>query len=253
MTHCVVKLAASHGGTFAADGYGYPYVRAVCLASLLWAFVGVALSFAIVRRSYGGSLAAVGAVVFWLASPLFWYTVYEPTMPHAVALGAVALFLTAWLRARDHGGFRAWGTVGLAAGLMLSVQRYDAFYLLLPALTFAGRFHDLLRGGTRFDSKGNFACVLANLFGLAIERQPLWMFQLATEGSLLRAGEPELALSLWKRGSVVEALFSSKHGLFSWTPAAYLAVIGLAGRAVRRDALARHYFDARPGVIFLCH
>ena len=184
MTHGEIKLAASHGGTFAADGYGYPYVRAVCFASLLWAFVGVAAPSgrpAQLRREPRRRRCGR----FWLASPLFWYTVYEPTMPHAVALGAVALFLTAWLRARDHGGFRAWGRRSRGRP-HVSVQRYDAFYLLLPALTFAGRFRDLLRGGTRFDSKGNFACVLAILFGLAIGTAPLWMFQLATEGSLLR-------------------------------------------------------------------
>jgi hypothetical protein len=39
----------------------------------------------------------------------------------------------------------------------------------------------------------------------------------------------------WTRPALVSVLFSLRHGLFSWTPAALLAVAGLYRLAVRRD------------------
>ena len=107
LTHALVKLNTVFGGTISADGYSHPYIQAVCLASLFWAFVGVILSYLMARRYFEPEVASWGAVVLWLASPLLWYTVYEPSMPHAVSLAVVAMFLFSWFRARDTGGTRS--------------------------------------------------------------------------------------------------------------------------------------------------
>jgi hypothetical protein len=166
VAHAATKVASSLGASIPADGASYPYVQAVCLASLFWAFVGVVLSVAIARRGFDARLATAGAVVLWLASPLFWYTLYEPSMPHAVALAAVALFLACWLRARDRGGWQSWAPVGLTAGLMVSVQRYEVFYLLLPMLSALSGARDLLRDRTRERLEGAFDCSVEFCVGL---------------------------------------------------------------------------------------
>jgi hypothetical protein len=241
VTHALVKIASSLGGSIPPDGASYPYVQAVCLASLFWAFAGVLLSVAIARRGFGETLASAGAVVLWLASPLLWYTLYEPSMPHAVALAAVSLFLACWLRARDHGGWLRWGAVGLMAGLMLSVQRYEVFYLLLPMLSALSRARDLMRDHTRARVQNAFASSGAFLAAFIVGIAPLWIVQLASRGSVVDPGEARLAVWLWSGGSLVELLFSSKHGLFSWSPAVYLAVLGLLSRLGRRDPLASRF------------
>jgi hypothetical protein len=241
VTHAVVKVAASLGASVPADGASYPYVQAVCLASLFWAFVGVMLSVAIARRGFDARLASAGAVVLWLASPLLWYTLYEPSMPHAVALAAVSLFLASWLRARDRGGWLQWGAAGLAAGVMLSVQRYEVFYLLLPALSALSGVRDLLRDRERARVQSAFAAGGAFLAAFVVGTAPLWIVQLASRGALMNPGEARLAVWLWSGGSLVELLFSSKHGLFSWSPAVYLAVLGLLSRLHHRDPLASRF------------
>jgi hypothetical protein len=240
-THALVKVASTLGGSIPADGASYPYVQAVCLASLFWAFAGVLLSVAIARRGFDENLASAGAVVLWLASPLLWYTLYEPAMPHAVALAAVSLFLVSWLRARDRGGWLRWGAVGLMAGLMLSVQRYEVFYLLLPMLSALSRARDLMRDRARARVQEALASSGAFLGAFLVGTAPLWMVQLASRGSVVDPGEARLALWLWSGGSLVELLFSSKHGLFSWSPAVYLAVLGLLYRLGRRDPLASRF------------
>jgi hypothetical protein len=241
LTHAAVKISAELGGSIPANGYSHPYVRAVCLASLIWSFVGVVLSYLIARSSFAPGLAAFGAIVLWLSSPLLWYTIYEPSMAHAVSLAAVALFLTAWLGARDRGGWRSWGAVGLAAGVMLSVQRYNLFYLVLPAVTLLGRARVHLWREKRIDAAAAIRAATAFGVGLLVSTAPLWLYQLALGASVVDGQEPSLALRLWQRGSLVEFLFSSKQGLFSWTPAAYLAVLGLVYRFSRRDFLAASF------------
>ena len=237
--HLLVKLGNVLGAAIPADGYSYPYINAVCLGTAIWVFLGVVLSYRIARREFAPSVAAWAAAVLWLASPLFWYTVYEPSMSHGVSLAAVALFLTAWLHARDRGGLRAWALVALTAGVMLSVQRYNLFYLAAPALTLLGRLREFL--SIRDPKELWRAARIAgwSVLVLALATTPLWVYNLLTHGRLLREGDrPSSAIMFWKSPFFSELLFSSNHGLFSWTPAAYLAVIGLVILVFRKNRVA---------------
>ncbi len=235
IAHILVTLGRVFGSTIPADGYSYPYINAVCLGSLLLAFVGVVLSYRLARRYFDPMLAACSAVVLWLASPLIWYTMQEPAMSHAVSTMAVALLLTIWLWARSSTSLARWSAVALAAGLVISVQRYNVFYLIAPALTLVGRLRD------QFSAKSRSEWVSVTKKGalvmgvLAVASAPLWIYNLYMQGVLIGAGDwPSNSITHWRRPHVWAFLFSSNHGLFSWTPVAYLSAIGLV-MFLRRD------------------
>ncbi len=236
LAHWLVIAGGWLGGSIPADGYSYPYINAVCLGSLVWAFVGVVVSYRIASRWFSPTLAALGAVALWLASPLFWYTVYEPSMSHAVSTAAVALFVWSWIRVEEHPGARRWAWLGVSAALMLSVQRYNLFYLLLPASTlvrYTGRDAGVREPGSRKRLGRRLAWAVAALGAVTA---PLWIYNLLVHGRLLREGDlPATAIMYWRHPFFFEFLFSSNHGLFAWTPAAYLAAIGLAVLAIRRS------------------
>lgn len=238
-THALLKLSAVFGGTIPADGYSYPYIQAVCLASLLCAFAGVILSYLMARRYFDPEVASWGAVVLWLASPLFWYTVYEPSMPHAVSLAAVAMFLFSWFRARDTGGVATWTWVAFTAGVMVSVQRYNVLFLTAPLMTLLGRVRETpsLREGAKLRQAGWVAGL--SLLAFAAATAPLWLYHWLATGSILRNIDiPAKALEYWRNPSISEFLFSSDRGLLSWTPAAYLSVFGLMVMFWRRKTVA---------------
>ncbi|MGH9335906.1 MAG: hypothetical protein ACRD21_19400, partial [Vicinamibacteria bacterium] len=93
ITHGLVEASRWLGSEIPADGYSYPYINAVSVMSLLFGFVAVAVSYVVARRYFDPRLAAISVCLVWLASTLYWYTVFEPTMPHATAAAAVSVFL----------------------------------------------------------------------------------------------------------------------------------------------------------------
>jgi hypothetical protein len=243
LAHGLVLAARLGGAEVPADGYGAPYVNAVALASLVWAFVGVVLTARICRRWFAPPLAATCAAGAWLATPLVWYSVYEPTMPHAAATAAVAIFLWQWLRVRERPAGRSrWLALALAGGVLVSMQRYDAYFFLAPALTGLGllleRRHQLDRAALR--RLAGTAAVVAAVF--LVTTVPLLLANLASRHASVIAETDLLGFTFrnWARPHVPELLFSSRNGLFSWTPVAYVGVVGLI------------LFTKRQGHVALC-
>jgi hypothetical protein len=241
LAHGLVLLARLRGSALLADGYGAPYVNAVCLGSLVWAFVGVMLTARLCRRWFSPMLAATCTAGAWLAMPLLWYSVFEPTMPHATATAAVALFLWQWLRVRDQPACRLrWLALAFAGGLLVSMQRYDAYFFLGPALTALALFWNRRRALDRATLRRllGTAGVLAVVFLVAT--LPLLVTNLSSRHHSVIAETNLLGFTFrnWAHPYLAEVLFSSRNGLFSWTPVAYLGVVGLALFGRREPRLA---------------
>ena len=69
----------------------------------------------------------------------------------------------------------------------------------------------------------------ASLFPTFITRQIIY-------GSPFETGYPAISTWNWTSPALLKILFSSDHGMFSWTPILILAVVGLAF-LIKRDAL----------------
>jgi hypothetical protein len=232
LAHLLVRAAVALGAPVGpADGYAPPYVNAVCLASLVLAYVAAIVAARIARRFVAPGLAAVCAAAAWLASPLLWYSAWEPGMSHAPAAAAVSVLLWRWLRVRDQPERRRhWLLLGLAAGVLVSIQRYDAYVLLGPALE-AGRQLFRARGPEGAAARRTLLrSAAAAAVVLALALIPLVYENLVSRhGNLL--GESHLVaftFQNWAHPRVVELLFSSRNGLLSWTPVAGLGIVGLA-------------------------
>jgi hypothetical protein len=240
LAHAFVRCAQLWGAPFAADGYGAPYVNAVCLGSLVWAFVAVILAYRIARRFFDPLVCATCAAAGWLATPLLWYSVFEPGMAHATGSAAASAFLWVWLRVRDNPARRkGWLFLALAGGALVSMERYDAYFLLCPLLTVAGL---LWRTPWRQWPKSRRALVTAGavILTLAVTLAPLFYANLGSRHASW-LGESNLfgfTLRNWADPRVGEFLYSSRNGLFAWTPAAYLGVLGLVLLARRERGVA---------------
>jgi hypothetical protein len=240
LVHAVVLVARLWNAPFAADGYGAPYVNAVCLGSLVWAFVAVILASRIGRRFFSPLLCATCASAAWLATPLVWYSAFEPGMSHATASAAAGAFVWRWLRMRDDPASRKrWLLLALAAGALVSMQRYDAYFLLAPLLTAAG----LLWRTPWTQWVGNRRALITAgvaLLTLAITLGPLVYTNLGSRHPSLLGESNLIAFTFqnWAHPRIGELLFSSRNGLFSWTPVAYLGVLGLVLLARRDRRLA---------------
>jgi hypothetical protein len=203
-------------------GFSTFYQSAATTTSFALAALALLLLDRVLRRLFSPALAGLSLLAVWLATPLHFYAVANPSMSHGASAFAATLVLATWLRAREAETPRRWLLVGLAGGLMSLIRIQDGVLLAMPALDIALRH----RGRRQLLMLG-VGPALAAALQLGIWRTMYgggFFAQAAEQGHF---GRPEL--------HVLGVLFSARHGLFSWTPLYLPAAAGLL-LWLRRDS-----------------
>ncbi|HET9399823.1 MAG TPA: hypothetical protein VFO34_02645, partial [Candidatus Acidoferrales bacterium] len=225
--HGALLALKSMGVDVTTDGYSRPYLWTMAFATVAYGFAGLSLSFAIARKYVGESWALCGTAGIWFASSLPVYMYLNPSWSHAHSLFAVALFLWYWLRTREHRSSVQWIWLGLAAGLMVNVYYLNAIVLLVPAFE---SLRKLWRDGQQSGSSRNWKAVLTGNFLFAASLVAALLPTLVTRkiiyGSFFSTGYPGVSEWRWLHPRFATILFSSDHGLLSWTPVIAIALIG---------------------------
>jgi hypothetical protein len=224
------------------NGVSFPYRQAVGVAGLFYALLGCWFCYRIAARFYPERLAAVATAITILGSFMIWYTVKEPTMTHAPSMAAVSAFVLGWLATRTEadGGFarttRQWIWLGLLAGVMTTIRWQNALFALLPAADSLVMLVTAWRSGHM--RRVRRTLLVGALFTLSaiIGFLPQMIAWKAIYGSWL-AVSPVGPQIRWWDPHLVDILFSSRNGLFSWSPILYLGAVGLVVFAARRPAL----------------
>jgi len=142
---------------------------------------------------------------------------------------AVALFLWYWQRTQgEKTGFQ-WIVLGLLGALMVNTYYLNAVLLLIPALEGLGDYVALFGGGSRRRTS------IARLLGshvlfvavFLVGMLPTLITRKIIYGHFLSTGYPQARDWNWTHPVFASVLFSSDHGLLSWTPILVLAIAGL--------------------------
>ena len=207
-----------------AAGLTLPYIRAALVSSFAIGAVGLFVIYRRLCAEFSTAVALAGTLLVFLATPLVWYMVYEPSMTHAASFGFVALFVVLAERytAIDIAPRHAM-VLGLLLGLAFMTRPQEAVFALFPAtlllLTDAPPVKRL-RAATRFAGWGGLGaapCLVAQAIHSAVMLRQERFFALTGEGAYL---------DLW-RSRWADTLWSSWHGFFSWTPLAYIAFVAM--------------------------
>ena len=226
---------ASGPGDPAAVGLTLPYVRAALISSFLVGAAGLFAVHALLRREYARGVALLTTLLLFAATPLVWYMVYEASMTHAASFGAVAVLVCAAVRWVGDNGYSAaearW--LGTLTGLAFLMRPQEALFAVVPAVL----------AGSLVASWKERTGVLLRLAGHAAVGAAPWLVLQAVHSTLLlRANDFDLVgqqgylnpiQSRW-----IDTLFSSWHGLLSWSPMVYVAVIGTVALLWRRRTWA---------------
>jgi hypothetical protein len=224
------------------NGVSFPYRQAVAVAGLFYALLGCWFCYLIAARFYPERLAAAATAVTMLGSFMVWYAVKEPSMTHAPSMAAVAAFILGWLATRTDadGGYarttRQWIWLGLLAGFMTTIRWQNALFAILPAADSLVMLVTAWRGGHMLRVRRTL--VVGALFTAAatvgfLPQMIAWKSIYGTWLAVSPVG-PQIR---WWDPQIVDILFSSRNGLFSWSPVLYLGAIGLVLFALRRPAL----------------
>ena len=236
--HGTVLLADHFGAQVAANGYSRPYVLAMALTTACYGFLSLLLTFRISRKYFPEQWTFLATLGIWMASSLPIYMYFNPSWSHAFSAFSVSLFLWYWERTRMGRTARQWAILGLTAGLMGNVYYPNAILLIFPALEVL----QSVRANAR--DSGQFIALVRKL-GLhcgvfivvfAASLLPTFLTRQIIYGNPFATGYPSIETWNWTSPALLKVLFSSDHGMFSWTPILILAVVGLPF-LIKRDAL----------------
>ncbi len=216
-------------------GLTLPYVRAALVSSFAIGAAGLVAVHALLRRDHTRIVAVFTTLLVFAATPLAWYMVYEAAMTHAASFGAVALLVLAAVRWLEHGGYSAGAArrLGALAAVAFLMRPQEAVFALVPAA---------LAGATCAAWRPRLAVLLRLAGHAALGALPWLLLQAAHSALLIRANDFQLfgqqgylnpLHSRW-----IDTLFSSWHGLLSWSPAVYVAVLGTVALLWRRRTWA---------------
>jgi hypothetical protein len=168
--------------------------------------------------------------------PIYMY--FNPSWSHAFSAFTVALFLWYWDRTRGGRSTLQWALLGLAAGLMGNVYYPNIIVLCFPGMEAVHQLFGNRRepgapkvpfGKMALNWGVFFVVIFASLLPTFFTRQIIY-------GSPLATGYPAMSTWNWTSPVLLQVLFSSNHGLFSWTPILLLGLTGLP-ILIKRDAL----------------
>jgi hypothetical protein len=229
VTHAAVLICDRLGAHVAADGFSTPYVITMAFATAFYGFLGLLLSFRIARKYFEERWAFLATIGIWWASSLPVYMYFNPSWSHAHSAFAVALFLWYWQRTRNDRTIPQWIVLGLLSGFIVDVYYPNGALLMIPLLEgIAAYWAD-------FKSRANAGAAMARLFGrhliyvsvFALALLPTLISRKIIFGSFLQTGYTPVGGWAWGSPAFWNVLFSSDHGMLSWTPILILALIGL--------------------------
>ena len=253
--HAAVLIARAAGMHVPADGFSLPYLFAMAIGTLLYGFLALLISYRVACRFVAERWALFATIAIWWASSLPVYMYFNPSWSHAHSAFCVALFFWYWLRTRDHRTTAQWAALGLIAGLMMNVYYPNALVLaaLIPeALT---QYRLALTRNSASDLKPAALLGRYLLFGAITFASllPTFLTRYCVYGGFFQTGYVPISQWAWSSPWFLELLFSSNHGLFSWTPLLLLSVVGIflfwrkvpgIGISVLCVLLAFYYFMA---------
>jgi hypothetical protein len=246
VTHAGVLLARQMGSQTLANGFSFPYLCTMAFATGLYGFLGLWLSFRLARKYVGAVWAFVATLAIWWASSLPVYIYFNPSWSHAHSAFVCALFLWYWDETRENRSLRQWLLLGLIAGLMLDVYYPNLMILGVLVVEGIGQYAHILRFG--HSSSPSVAQLLGRhlLFGLVvcIAMLPTFVTRAIVYGGPFESGYYSIRTFDWSSPALFSILFSSDHGLLSWTPLLGFAIFGLFLLAFRLPKIGLPFLGA---------
>lgn len=225
-----VAVARAFGSEYPLDGFGRLFQVTAGFSGILAATFGAWLTFRLCARYFSRRAAIWSTLAVWLGSNALYYSVVSPTYSHAISMLVISGFFLYWARTRDKQTGRRYAIVGALGGLVALVRWQDAVFLIVPLV-------DVLASAMSSSSSGRWRRAILHLAICGAAALVAFLPQIMV--FMILYGQP-VAMPQgsewmqWGSPHFRDVLFSTNHGLISWTPVCGLGLIGLVP-LFRRD------------------
>lgn len=225
LTHLVIRILSSLGANVSLDGFSFPYQYSVTFGTLVYVVIGLCLVMKTNEIFFSRKISFLSAIVLFMASSLIYYALIEASMAHGISFFIVAVFIYYCMRYRDEENPFYWILVGFFGGLAFLVRLQNIVFLIFPG--YFALFY-LITIFKKSDIKKMLLFLrntLLCLLTLIVTISPQLLFWKILYGKFLWS-PIGLPISFCASNFYI-VLFSTRHGLFSWTPVMLPAVVGL--------------------------
>jgi hypothetical protein len=206
-------------------------VRGSFVAGLLM----VLCAYLAARKHWGEGPALFGVVVACLLSPIAFYAALLWSYGHAISAATSGLVVWLWLKERARPTRYGWIWMGLAMGVAMLARPQNGIVVLLPLsywLATARRHVEQQDRGALARHVGwGFAYVAVILTVFAPQ---IWFWWDST-GELFLVPQSEHYMR-WSSPRLMQTLWSTQAGLFTWSPALYLSFAGIVWMAIKKES-----------------
>jgi hypothetical protein len=240
VAHGLVLLADAVGAHIPADGFSFPYILSMALGTAFYGFLGLLFSYLLAKKYIEPLWAFLATLGVWGASSLPVYMYFNPAWSHAHSTFIVALFLWYWDRTRGHRAFLQWILLGLIAGLMVEVYFVNGVFLIVVLIESLIAYWNFAKAREYSKWGPLIAANICFVLAAVVCFLPTLITRAIIFGSMFRFGSYTVLPWDWSAPNWRSVLFSSEHGLFTWTPVLALAIIGLFVAPRGAKSMARY-------------
>lgn len=248
-TDLVLRLlhALEIGLSIPADGFSWPYQRAISYASALYGFFGLLICYTLSRTWLTAFSARLATLGIWLATPLVYYMTIQMPFAHANGFFVTSAFIYCWIKTLDQPrATRWWMLLGICAGGMFLVREQLILFGILPAYSVVMHVMSALRKHEVTADWPMMKCWLLALLCASIMLTPQIAAYWFVNGEPRPAGEVSGKLNLCSPHAIdtlidfdtrPEALCGVQNapvsiqpfsrGAFVWSPILMFATVGL--------------------------
>lgn len=206
------------------DGYALWEQAPLMFASIAYGFIGILLMYRMTAGMFSKFAALVSLLGIWLATNVVYYMGISPSASHTLSMFASALFVYLWWRGQKGWTKLGWFGWGLSAGLMALVRWQDVLIALLALLEWIAVTR-AARQTTKNWMAHSLGAGILFVVGMTLAFAPQMLAWQILYGSPLTAPQGG-GFFQWLRPEILNVWFSTKRGLFSWSPILFLAVLG---------------------------
>jgi hypothetical protein len=236
-----------------ADGYSWPYQRAVCYASAIYAMLGILIIRQLAQTwtsRWSSTLATFG---IWLATPLIYYMTVQMPFAHANGFFVTCCFVWCWWQTiLTPQRMSRWVLLGICAGMLYMVREQLILFMIMPAMSVGYIAWNALRARQFTPLRPYVATIMVCALVAGFTVAPQFLAYTLVNGVAKPASEVSSKLNLCSPhavdtlidfdpspepicnvGKEPVSITAWSRGALVWSPILLPAIIGLVGLARR--------------------
>jgi hypothetical protein len=204
------------------DGVSFIYDFFIVLTAMAYGLVGLIFIFLFLRFFFSVLISFLSLIFLFYASSMVFYQFHEPSMSHVLTVFAVSGFIYYWYKNWLNKSLKDWAWLGVWGGLIILIRQQDVFFVAVPVLA---EVIAAWRNSGKIDLGFLRGPILAGIV-TAICFIPQMLAWRILYGSYLTVPQGS-GFMQWTSPALWPMLFSTDHGLITYTPIMLFALIGL--------------------------